>query len=788
MPRYEHLQLLRLPERFERRKTGGSGRLPPRDPITHSARLDAELTQAIRTQRLRRQPEFVDPSLILRVQMAGALLEEDWDQLGLTVLSSDEDRTLVLFSSTEDMIAFRERLAAYARGAPPGQKAPPFNTFVGGIESIGVVSARDRIGVRARAGGFTEPTDFLSGTDYTVDVELWDLGRRELRELKLNQIVAHVEAHIGGEVEARAGEELDRYIGPSITLVRFRCDGTVVQRLLTVEDVAEIDFPPALDITTGPLLEMALGDLPALGEVAEDAPLIGIIDSGVNDHPMIEDIIAGVIGVPDTLGTADDFGHGTRVAGIAVFGDLRCQLAGGTLARGARLCSAKVVDQNGAFPDRRLTPGQMREAITRLNQEFGCRIFVIALGDRQKVYDGGKVGPWAATLDELVAELDVVIIVSAGNRDCIREGDYIEQIVTDYPGYLLEPLNRLVEPAGAMNVVTVGALAHGNGLAPDVAGNVGVRPITQADEPSPFTRIGPGLRGAIKPDLVDVGGTLVYDPFVQRLRDGRDLVTAGVLSLHYRPVEQLFTACSGTSFAAPLVAFKASQLLGRFPTASANLIRALLATGASLPPAAKARLALLGADAERAICGHGQTDLERAAFSDDARVTLYAEDQLQADHFAVYQVPIPEVFQAERGRRTIRVSLAYDPPVRHTRRDYAGNTMGFRLIRGCEPHLIFEHFRRRVVATEGPFPEMENRFDCDLEPKPTLREKSSLQTATITFSRDITRYGDTYYLMVRCVSGWAGVSRQAFAVVVEIAHEAEVQLYERVRQRVRVRA
>jgi Subtilase family len=736
----------------------------------------------VQTQRRRRRPDAVDPALILRVQMTGAFLEEDWNQVGLTVLSSDEDRKLILFSSSEEMADFRARLADYGRGAQPGRAAPPYNAFVAGIQSISAIAPRDRIGVRFREDGLTEATDFRAGTSYTIDVELWDLGRRELRERKLNDIATYA--------EARGGEVLDRYIGPSITLVRLRCDGGVVQTLLTIDEIAELDLPSAPDLTTGPLLEMALGDLPPAGAVAPDAPLIGIIDSGVNDHPLIEDIIAGAIAVPDTLGTADDFGHGTRVAGIAVFGDLRGQLTAGTLDRGARICSAKVVDQNGEFPDRRLTPNQMREAITRLNVEFGCRIFVVALGDRKKIYDGGKVGPWAATLDELVAELDVVIIVSAGNRDAIRSGNRVEQAVTDYPDYLLEASNRLCEPAGAMNVVTVGAIAHGNGLAPGVADNVGVRPIAGIDEPSPFTRAGPGLRGAIKPDFVDVGGTLVYDPFVRSLRGGHDVVEAGVVTLHFQPVDQLFTTCSGTSFAAPLVAYKASQILAAFPTASGNLIRALLTTGASLPAAAQVRLGLLGVDAQRAICGHGQIDLERAAYSDDARVALYAQDELEVDHFAVYQVPIPEPFQTERGRRTVRVTLAYDPPVRHTRRDYAGNTMAFRLIRGCDPDLIFEHFRRRVVADEGPFPEMEPRYNCKLEPTSTVREKSSLQTATATFNRDITRYGDNYYLVVRCVGGWAAEShpRQAFAVVVEIAHEAEVQLYERLRQRVRVQA
>ncbi|MGO8381650.1 hypothetical protein ACC745_39660, partial [Rhizobium ruizarguesonis] len=58
----------------------------------------------------------------------------------------------------------------------------------------------------------------------------------------------------------------------------------------------------------------------------------------------------------------------------------------------ARLCSAKVVNEHGAFDDRRLVPSQMREAITTLNVDYGCRIFVIAGGDTKRPYDGGKVG------------------------------------------------------------------------------------------------------------------------------------------------------------------------------------------------------------------------------------------------------------------------------------------------------------------------------------------------------------------------------------------------------------
>jgi subtilisin family serine protease len=293
----------------------------------------------------------------------------------------------------------------------------------------------------------------------------------------------------------------------------------------------------------------------------------------------------------------------------------------------------------------------MREAVTTLNERFGCRLFVIALADTKRVYDGGKVGTWAATLDELAREMNVVIVVSAGNR-APRGGNRIEQAVTEYPRYLAEEANRLFEPAGAINVVTVGSLSHGNGLDGRLGEEFAVRPITAEGEPSPFTRAGPGVEGSIKPDFIDLGGTMVLDPLVQRLRDGRDVASAGLLTLHHRPVEQLITSGSGTSYAAPILAFKAAQILTRFPDASANLIRALLASSASIPEAAQLRLAPLGEDITRSVCGYGQVDLEKAAFSDDARVVLFAEDELPIDHFAIYELPIPALFQSTNGRRT----------------------------------------------------------------------------------------------------------------------------------------
>jgi hypothetical protein len=75
-----------------------------------------------------------------------------------------------------------------------------------------------------------------------------------------------------------------------------------------------------------------------------------------------------------------------------------------------------------------------------------------------------------------------------------------------------------------------------------------------------------------------------------------------------------------------------------------------------------------------------------------------------------------------------------------------------------------------------------------MKPGPQERKLSTVQTANAVFRRDISRYGDDYYLIVRCEAAWAkdDVANQRFSVVVEISHQATLRLYERIRQRIRL--
>ena len=775
MPQYDHLPLVRLPENLDRRKTG---RPPPKPGRAqgHGTGVSAEVDDAIQTQRLQRPVEFVDPSLILKVEMNGMSMEDDWEGVGLRLLSSDDDNTLVLFSSTEELTEFRRKLAAYAGPKPAGQKDRSFAGFIDRIESVSTLEPRDRLGIRLLERGFTGATDFQDNEIYLVDIALWDFAGAPARRRKAEEIAAFV--------EARNGEVFDTYVGPSLTIMRVQAPGQALRPVLSVPEVALIDHPPEPDLEAQPVVEMALEDLPAAEPVSPDAPIVAVLDSGINAHPLLEDVLIASETFDTGLSAADIWGHGTKVGGAAVFGDLRDQIASGQLRKSVRLISAKIITDDGQFYDRRTLPNLMRTVFRGLNERYGCRIFVLSLGDKKSWFERGRVGPWAMTLDELARELDVLVFVSAGNRSP-RGGNVVEQGVTQYPQYLLEEANRIFEPSGAANVVTVGSLSHGSGLAAQHRDDAHVRAITAGpNEPSPFTRAGPGAGGITKPDFSDLGGTMLFSAVTRSLQSAPIVPEAGITTLNHDFVRQLFTSASGTSIATPLLARKAALLLQRFPEASANLVRALLAGAASFPDEMTTRLQAMDALETASVVGNGLVDPVKAAYSDDHRVIYFAEDQLDIDKFAIYRIPIPVEFQTG-GKRTIRISLAYDPPVRRTRADYLGTKMDFRLIRGCPVDHISNFFRSHA-GQESTHPDMPPRYDCDLKPSKTQRGGNTLQTGSITFTKDTLDYGNEYHLVVRCMGGWATDElRQRFAIVVELEHQIGVQLYARLRPRLR---
>lgn len=778
MPELPHLILPRAEVDMDRRKRQGFGDAPKRDLGQQVIRVRQAVDDALATHA-RLRTNIVDPALIVRVRTVGVLSEEEWIRAGLTVLGHDESNSIVLFASDADLTAFRARLAAYSQGTPVGQKNPQYNALISSIEEFGPLQPENRIGSGLRDEGFERLDNFADDRELVLDVELWEVGTQAER-------VAQAE-RVSGEIAERRGEVTDRYIGVSFTAMRIRGNGRVVRWLLEFPLVRMVDFPPELDLAVAPLLETTVADLGTVEAPDSDAPLVGILDSGVNDaHPLLAGVVVGRTSVPDTLGLSDEFGHGSRVSGVAAYGDVRNCLENRSFQASVRILSGKVVNDQGNLDDRRLIASQINQIVRDLHGR-GCRIFNLSLGDRRTRYGGGKVGQWTAILDELARELDILFVVAAGNYEHLPTNGHPEDHLNGYPGYLSSGQNRIFEPAAAANVLTVGAVAHAAAVRNHGHGYVSVRPIANVGEPAPFTCVGPGVGQSLKPDLCDDGGNLLYDGAVQSLVRSPE---SEVFTTHHRYLERLFTTAFGTSYAAPLVTHKAALVLHAFPNASANLLRALLTNSAQIPEPSLRRLQGLPTEAINSLCGYGIANAEIASTSDANRVVLYADASIGMDRFFVYEIPIPKEYAETKGERQVRVTLAFDAPTRHSRAAYLGVEMSFRLVRGKSLEEVREHYRKRNTEKEGRHPELEGRYDCKFDFGSNARERGTLQSATFVMkSNPASEYGEIYYLVVRCERQWFQdeFAMQRFAVVVELSHSQDVRLYERVRERLQVR-
>ncbi|WP_328855060.1 S8 family serine peptidase [Microbispora hainanensis] len=184
------------------------------------------------------------------------------------------------------------------------------------------------------------------------------------------------------------------------------------------------------------------------------APAVCQLDTGVaKEHPLlrasvdvVETVIRGTI-------TADEHGHGTRMAGLALFGDLREPLAhNGAVRLAHRLESVKVVepDRPDLATEPELYGAVTAEAVARveINDSRRGRVFAmpVTASDGQT---SGRPSSWSAAVDALAIGTDItnsptgialvgtpetqarrLIIVSAGNVNAAG------QILTGNRNYL----------------------------------------------------------------------------------------------------------------------------------------------------------------------------------------------------------------------------------------------------------------------------------------------------------------------------------------------------------------
>lgn len=630
----------------------------------------------------------VDPALVVVFELGASVDPDDLRRAGFRVVDSSDRMIIVAFADDPELAAFNDRLDALEDGIPNGQINEPYAQFFDSINNIRGLEAEDRITEELSR----EVDSAAADTVLRLDVECWHPGDAPMARQWLSDLSSGVVA-AGGRVadsmiKDQAGLLLSRVYLPAVR----------VHDLAKLDIVARIDVLPTPALSVPEFFGLQADDLPVMQAPHDQAPVVGLVDSGVASA---HEILARSVIASDALGAGieddqDEHGHGTMVASILLHGDLLGALRRGRPLRPiCRIASARVLNANNDFSYDELWEHDLEKAIEWCVAQ-GATIINLSIGDDRYPFTPPRQMSAAAIVDEMIRTHGIVVVTATGN---IHPLDYLPDVdsAATYPLHLIKsPKARIIDPGTSALALTVGGITSARaagGLSP--METVGRVPLGEPGWPSPVTRVGPGPSRSVKPELIEHAGTLGVE-HGQLVSNDPELAVVGARARAGR----LLSHAVGTSFAVPMVSRVAAAVRARHPDFSGELVRALVLLSATRVPIGDDLLAGTSAqrrDGELALVGYGRPSLARAIQSTSHRAVLVAEQHIPIDGVHIYEVPLPSSFLASGGKRGIDIALAFSPRTRVRRLDYMATKMEFFLVKG----KALEEVQRVFARLEG---------------------------------------------------------------------------------------
>jgi len=345
----------------------------------------------------------------------------------------------------------------------------------------------------------------------------------------------------------------------------YSLEATSSDILHIIEGVGEVDhveeLPPIALVpssrSTRPRVDARLASVVG-SESAKiqkaDLPAVCIVDSGVNrDHELLKNFIDGTwdFATNTEMPCADNHGHGSMVAGIAIHGG---SIGGGTVPQ-SKIIMVKAFDKENPIRNLEL-PQMINDSITRFaSQAKSFNLSFMALGPNKDITEA---------LNEEIYRKGVVVVAAAGNIKLEVIMEHLNR-GENYPHYI--PYHPIYFPGDADNAITVGGYAS-------ISSNQFLD-----SSPSPFTRSGISSK-TIKPDVLAEGGNLNVvrqgETVIDFNTTGLGLTTTGRNGPTDLPKDLV-----GTSFASPAIASLAARVRDKYPAASAFLVKAIILSAAS---------------------------------------------------------------------------------------------------------------------------------------------------------------------------------------------------------------
>lgn len=567
------------------------------------------------------------------------------------------------------------------------------------------------------------------------------------------------------------------------------------------------------------------------------APAVCLLDTGMNSaHPLLAPAVslADCTAVESEWGGHDDgggpqvAGHGTEMAGLALYGDLAPVLAASNPVQlRHRLESIKILPPRGQN-EPEIYGRIIAEATDRAERTQTARLrcfslAITALGDR----DRGQPTSWSAAVDALACGRSFdssrqglfflddgqvsqesprarLFVVSAGNEDPER----VRQYGTQAP-----ELSVVHDPGQAWNALTVGAFTDRQVISePEWAG---WEPLAQAGDLSPWssTSVAFAKDWPLKPDIVLEGGNVARN---QAGEIDFPVPELCLLSTFAKPGQKVFSLSYATSAATAQAARLAAMVQAEYPNTWPETVRALLVHSARWTPRMMAGFRGASGKRERAQLvrkfGFGVPSVERALRSGADSLTLIAQasatpfrpspaepNRRNLGKVQFYELPWPEQVLTSLGEQPVRlrITLSYfiepNPGRRgwRQRHVYASHGLRFALKAATETADDFEKRLNNLALDDGETKPKVDGDDWFLGPE--ARDHGSVHSDELELSAvDLASRG---MIGVYPVTGWwkhqpkrdrsAKGARYALVVSIETDSQA-VDLWTEVAARVGV--
>lgn len=705
--------------------------------------------------------------------------------MNIDVLSPSPDKKglWIVFAEDEDAQVFKQKLKSYVERGK--------FTFFNAIGEIREIPVEEKLGERLHKKMLE--TDEIA----YLDLEIWRMD---------DEILSRFLEGLTNLIQTKEGKITDKFVKKTFCLLRVKVSKEVVDTILPLREIALIDRPPKPYIEYT-LLSIPLEELSIEGSPPENATAIVVLDSGIlSKHPLLEKAIGDEI----TAGTIysskikedkpqDDVGHGTKVAGVALYGDIKFCIEKRIFDPEVWILSAKVMygEKNPVtgeiepkYDEEELLEHQLEKTVRYFTENYpNCRVVNLSFGDTAKRMFGSKRQfNMASLIDELAKELKSVFVISAGNFN-----DYHSKGFPDnYPNYLLEETEdvKIIEPGTSALALTVGSITQEYGHSNRDPQDLFFSP-AYTNYPSPFTRVGLGYKGMIKPELVEEGGNII-EGTIGVPDIGGKLIT---LNPNWIQDGRLFTADYGTSFSTPKVANYVARLFNKYPHYSHNLIKALIISSALIPIDRPNQLLQIGFDTSDSelinllkIYGYGKPEFEKASFSTNQRVLLLRENTAKLNSVHIYYFYLPTEFVQVSGIKRLSITLVYDPPINKNRVDYMGCSMEFHLFRDMEINDVVQAYKpiKIDIPDNKIVPEELKLKEIKLHPGVNLRKRGVHQKGIVEYKRGhYLNNTKPLVLAVVCQNRWIKEEEymQDYAILVTVEHSANIDLFNKIKIR-----